>query len=65
MKLKYIRRKDDLGLVNGHVYECHIRDTIDSFGFSFIELRTVGHSKCTIILYTSFNILLQDWEELK
>ena len=65
MKLKYIGRDGDLGLKNGRVYKCHIRDIIDSFGFSFIELRTVGYSKCTIILYTSFNILLQDWEELK
>lgn len=65
MRLKYIGRNDDLGLVNGRVYECHIRDTIDSFGFSFVELRTVGYSKCTIILYTCFDILLQDWEELK
>lgn len=65
MKLKYIGRNGDLGLINGHVYECHTRSITNSFGFSFIEFQTVGYSKCTIILYTSFNILLQDWEELK
>lgn len=65
MKLKYIGRDCDRGLINGHVYECRICDIIDNFGFSFIELRTIGYNKRTIILYTSFDTLLQNWEELK
>lgn len=65
MKPKYIGRDGDLGLKNGRVYKCHIRDIIDSFGFSFIELRTIGYNESTIILYTSFGTLLQNWEELK
>lgn len=65
MKLKYIGRNGDPGLINGRVYECHIRSITNSFGFSFIELQAVGYSKCTIILYTSLDTLLQNWEELK
>lgn len=66
MKLKYIGCNDDFGLINGRVYECHVRDITDNFGFSFIELRIIGYNKLAIIiLYTSFDTLLQNWEELK
>lgn len=65
MKLKYIGRNDDRGLINGRVYECRIRDVPDRFGFSYIELQTINYSKHTIILYTSFDTLFQNWEELK
>jgi len=66
VKLKYVgHNNDDRGLINGRIYECRIRDINNGFGFSFIELRTIGYSKSTIILYTSFDTLLQNWEELK
>lgn len=65
MKLKYIGRNDDRGLINGRVYECRIRDITDGFGSSYIELLVIGYNKRANILYTSFNTLLQNWEELK
>ena len=65
MKLKYIGRNDDRGLKNGVVYECHVQDIIDEYGISFIQLRVIEFPKHTIILYTSFDTLFQNWEELK
>lgn len=65
MKLKYIGRNGDCGLINGRVYECRIRDIIDSFGSSYIEFLVIGYNKHANILYTSFGTMLQNWEELK
>ena len=65
MKLKYIGRNVDRGLINGRVYECRIRFIANSYGFTFIELLAIEYNKHTIVLYTSFDTLLQNWEELK
>ena len=51
MKLKYVwHNNDDRGLINGRVYECHIREIINGFGSSFIELRTMGGVEMTFPL---------------
>lgn len=65
MKLKYIGSDSCCGLKNGVVYECHVQDIIDEYGISFIQLRVIEFPKHIIILYTSFDTLLQNWEELK
>lgn len=60
MKLKYIGSDSSCGLKNGVVYECRVQDIIDKFGISFIQLRVMAFSKHIIILYTSFDTLLQN-----
>jgi len=65
VKLKYIGSDSSCGLKNGVVYDCRVHDVIDNLGFSFIQLRVIGFSKHIIILYTGFDTLLQNWEELR